>query len=164
MIPLSEQTPLGAGRHRKCYMHPDNARRCIKVIYNREHGGDKEIRRELSYYARLSRYLTDWSAIPRYYGTVETDCGTGYVYDMITDFNGAPSITLTEFAAQCRYEEDVAVLRQLLKKLKRYLFDNHIVTMSLKPQNVLCQRISESEVVPVVCDNLGESTFIPLAT
>lgn len=36
--------------------------------------------------------------------------------------------------------------------------------MSLKPQNILCQRISESEVVPVVCDNLGESTFIPLAT
>ncbi len=38
------------------------------------------------------------------------------------------------------------------------------MTMSLKPQNILCQRISESEVVPVVCDNLGESTFIPLAT
>lgn len=55
MILLSKQTPLGAGRHRKCYTHPDNARRCIKVIYNRDHGGDKEIRRELSYYAHLSR-------------------------------------------------------------------------------------------------------------
>lgn len=64
MILLSEQTPLGAGRHRKCYTHPDNARRCIKVIYNRDHGGDKEIRRELSYYAHLSRYLTDWSVSP----------------------------------------------------------------------------------------------------
>lgn len=71
MIFLSKQTPLGTGRHRKCYTHPDNARRCIKVIYNRNHGGDKEIRRELNYYAHLSRYLTDWSAIPRYYGTVE---------------------------------------------------------------------------------------------
>ncbi|MGS9092440.1 YrbL family protein, partial [Salmonella enterica subsp. enterica serovar Infantis] len=58
----------------------------------------------------------------------------------------------------------VAGLRRLLKKLKRYLLDNDIVTMSLKPQNILCQRISESEVVPVVCDNLGESTVIPLAT
>lgn len=35
MIFLSKQTPLGTGRHRKCYTHPDNARRCIKVIYNR---------------------------------------------------------------------------------------------------------------------------------
>ncbi len=27
------------------------------------------------------------------------------------------------------------------------------MTMSLKPQNILCHRISESEVIPVVCDN-----------
>ena len=95
---------------------------------------------------------------------VEYLCGTGYVYDVIADFDGKPSITLTEFAEQCRYEEDIAQLRQLLKQLKRYLQDNRIVTMSLKPQNILCHRISESEVIPVVCDNIGESTLIPLAT
>lgn len=83
---------------------------------------------------------------------------------MIADFDGKPSITLTEFAEQCRYEEDVIQLRHLLKQLKRYLQDNRIVTMSLKPQNILCHRISESEVIPVVCDNIGESTLIPLAT
>ena len=77
-------------------------------------GGDKEIRRELKYYAHLGRRLKDWSGIPRYHGTVETDCGTGYVYDVIADFDGKPSITLTEFAEQCRYEEDIAQLRQLL--------------------------------------------------
>ncbi len=54
MILLIQTDSAGAGRHRKCYTHPDNARRCIKVIYNRDHGGDKEIRRELSYYAHLS--------------------------------------------------------------------------------------------------------------
>ena len=114
--------------------------------------------------SHLGRRLKDWSGIPRYHGTVETDCGTGYVYDVIADFDGKPSITLTEFAEQCRYEEDIAQLRQLLKQLKRYLQDNRIVTMSLKPQNILCHRISESEVIPVVCDNIGESTLIPLAT
>lgn len=164
MIRLSQQIPLGTGRHRKCYAHPDDAQRCIKVVYHNGDGGDKETRRELKYYAHLSRHLKDWSGIPRYYGTVETDCGTGYVYDVIADFDGKPSVTLTEFAAQCRYEEDAVVLRQLLKKLKRYLRDNRIVTMTLKPQNVLCHRISESEVIPVICDNIGESTFIPLAT
>ncbi|HCC5833369.1 PhoP regulatory network protein YrbL [Citrobacter farmeri] len=164
MIRLSAETPLGTGRHRKCYAHPDDAQRCIKIVYNSGQGGDKETQRELKYYAHLSRYLKDWSGIPRYYGTVETDCGTGYVYDVIADYDGKPSITLTEFARQCRYEDDFAVLRQLLKTLKRYLRDNHIVTMTLKPQNVLCHRISESEVVPVVCDNIGEGTLIPLAT
>ena len=160
MIRLSAETPLGTGRHRKCYAHPDDAQRCIKIVYNGGQGGDKETQRELKYYAHLSRYLKDWSGIPRYYGTVETDCGTGYVYDVIADYDGKPSITLTEFAKQCRYEDDFAVLRQLLKKLKRYLRDNHIVTMTLKPQNVLCHRISESEVVPVVCDNIGEARVL----
>lgn len=59
MIRLSDQTPLGTGRHRKCYAHPDDARRCIKIVYNGGHGGDKETQRELKYYARLSRYLQD---------------------------------------------------------------------------------------------------------
>ncbi len=121
MIRLSEQSPLGTGRHRKCYAHPEDAQRCIKIVYHRGDGGDKEIRRELKYYAHLGRRLKDWSGIPRYHGTVETDCGTGYVYDVIADFDGKPSITLTEFAEQCRYEEDIAQLRQLLKQLKRYL-------------------------------------------
>ncbi|MDI0585375.1 YrbL family protein, partial [Escherichia coli] len=103
MIRLSEQNPLGTGRHRKCYAHPEDAQRCIKIVYHRGDGGDKEIRRELKYYAHLGRRLKDWSGIPRYHGTVETDCGTGYVYDVIADFDGKPSITLTEFAEQCRY-------------------------------------------------------------
>lgn len=54
--------------------------------------------------------------------------------------------------------------RQLLKTLKRYIYDNRIVTMTLKPQNILCHRISESEAIPVICDNIGESTLIPLAS
>lgn len=164
MIYLSEETPLGSGRHRKCYAHPDDALRCIKIVYNSAHGGDKETQRELKYYAHLSRHLKDWSGIPRYYGTVETDCGTGYVYDVIADYDGKPSITLTEFARQCHNNDDTAAIRLLLEKLKRYLRDNHIVTMTLKPQNILCHRVNKSEVIPVVCDNLGEGTLIPLAT
>lgn len=164
MIHLSETKPLGTGRHRKCYSHPTDPARCIKVVYNSESGGDKEIKRELGYYRHLSRRLQDWRGLPRYYGTVETDCGTGYVYDAILDFDGKPSVTMTEFAENCHYEEDFRTLRQLLKALKTYLYENRIVTMTLKPQNILCQRISESEVVPVVCDNIGESTFLPVAT
>lgn len=45
MIRLSEQSPLGTGRHRKCYAHPEDAQRCIKIVYHRGDGGDKEIDR-----------------------------------------------------------------------------------------------------------------------
>lgn len=40
MIRLSEQSPLGTGRHRKCYAHPEDAQRCIKIVYHRGDGGD----------------------------------------------------------------------------------------------------------------------------
>ncbi len=73
-----------------------------------------------------SRYLTDWSAIPSLLpGTAETDCGTGHVWRHDYRFQRrAPLVTLTEFAAQCRYEEGYANLRRLLKNQpKRYLLD-----------------------------------------
>ncbi len=61
--------PLGAVDIVKCYTHPDNAS-VAPIIYNRDHGGDKEIRRELSCYAHLSTLPDGLGAIPNYYGTV----------------------------------------------------------------------------------------------
>lgn len=78
-------------------MYLDNVWCCIKVIYNCDYGGDKEIWCELSYYVYLFCYLIDWSVIFCYYGMVEIDCGIGYVYDMIIDFNGVFFIILIEF-------------------------------------------------------------------
>ncbi|WP_252496645.1 YrbL family protein, partial [Escherichia coli] len=99
MIRLSEQSPLGTGRHRKCYAHPEDAQRCIKIVYHRGDGGDKEIRRELKYYAHLGRRLKDWSGIPRYHGTVETDCGTGY---WICPYISRHLLSLNPLLACCR--------------------------------------------------------------
>ena len=86
--------PLGKGLHRTCYPHPEFPDRCIKVVHNFGKGGAKEIVREISYYEHLQTYLADWSGLPCYYGTVETDCGKGYIYDRIIDFDGQASRTL----------------------------------------------------------------------
>lgn len=42
-------------------------------------------------------WLKDWSGILCYYGIVEMDCGIGYVYDVIVDFDGKFFIMLIEF-------------------------------------------------------------------
>lgn len=164
MILLSNHTPLGTGRHRKCYLHPTDPTRCIKIVYNQESGGDKELLRELKYYACLAQQLKDWSGIPAYHGSVETDLGTGYVYDIVRDYDGKPSISLTDFARECRETGDTRTLRNVLFALKYWLSRNRIVTMNLKSQNILCRRVSEKEIIPVVVDNIGEATLIPLAT
>lgn len=164
MLQLSALTPLGIGRHRQCFMHPIHSERCIKIVYNGESGGDKELNRELNYYAHLESRLDDWSGLPRYYGTVNTDLGTGYVYDIIKDVDGTASISLNEFAKTCQQQCQLARLDRVLARLKTYLQRNRIVTMTIKPCNILCQHRSEGDVMPVVVDNIGESTFIPLAT
>ncbi|BDH44430.1 hypothetical protein TUM12370_04740 [Salmonella enterica subsp. enterica serovar Choleraesuis] len=164
MLQLSALTPLGTGRHRQCFLHPTHPERCIKIVYNLESGGDKELNRELNYYAHLEGRLEDWSGIPRYYGTVNTDLGTGYVYDIIKDVDGTASVSLTEFAKECQQAGNLATLDKVLARLQVYLRDNRIVTMTIKPQNILCQRRGGDDIMPVVVDNIGESTFIPLAT
>lgn len=155
---------IGKGRHRTYYRHPEDDAKCIKVVHYAGHGGDKELERELAYYKVLDSYLRDWRGIPRFHGSVETDLGTGYVYDRIVDFDGRPSQTIIERYQGRLTSAQKEELRTLVEKLFKYLYVNRIVTMTLKPYNVLCHRLSETEIFPVVCDNLGEASLIPIAS
>ena len=166
MLKLKDHVePLGKGFHRTCYPHPQYPNRCIKVVHNYGKGGSKEIVREIDYYEYLRTYLTDWSGLPCYYGTVETDCGTGYIYDRIIDFDGSTSKTLLDtYNGRTLNETEKTELRLMLDEFKRYLYENRIVTMTLKPYNILCHRISENKTRLVVCDNIGEASLFPIAT
>lgn len=98
-IQLSEtdDSLIGKGRHRLCFAHPYDKERCVKIVHSQATGGSKELERELKYYHYLSTYLRDWRGIPRYYGTISTNLGTGYVYDRIVDYDGQTSLTMVEY-------------------------------------------------------------------
>lgn len=159
---FSHESVIGIGHHRVCFIHPDDTRLCIKVVYNHSGNADKELYRELKYYERLNRTLKDWRGVPRYHGTVETNLGTGYVYDRIVDFDMQPSQRLDQRYSVEDMAEQAEEMSVLLENLKAYLADNQLVTMSLKPYNILCRRVSETELFPVICDNIGSATVIPL--
>ena len=116
----------------------------------------------MSYYRFLNSYLTDWSGITKYYGTVETNLGTGYVYDRIVDFDGKPSQTISERYKIEELKDNWKELDEIISKLKKYMWDNRIITTALRPHNVLCHRISETEIIPVICDSMGVTTRIPV--
>jgi len=46
--------------------------------------------------------------------------------------------------------------------LKQHLLKWKIVTMSLKPQNIVYQKINPTQGKLVVIDNIGNSDFIPI--
>lgn len=163
-LPKDHSDPLvvGVGRHRVCYIHPKDPRKCIKVIYNSGSHAFQEIKREVSYYRHLEKYLKDWSGLPRFYGEVDTNLGIGYVYDRIIDFDGRPSETMDQRYRDIHTEASFKE-KQLVDNLEKYLLDNHVVTMTLKLYNILCHKISRNELFPVICDNIGVAAFVPLS-
>lgn len=159
----SDELVIGVGAHRACYIHPEDHQKCIKVIYSQNDPiASKEIKRELAYYKHLNSYLKDWRGLTRYYGTVETNLGTGYVYDRIVDFDGKISQTIRDRYTPENLQNNWQELKEIVEKLEKYMWDNRIITMALKPHNVLCHRISENEIFPVICDNIGVATRIPV--
>lgn len=161
---LSIERPIGAGRHRMCFVHPDNPAQCIKIVFNKESGGEKEVKRELAYYRHLQARNIDWSGLPKYHGAVETDLGVGHVFDFICDADGSPSRALSDCLEDKNSGLKSAQLITLLRDLKAYLFRNRIVTMTIKPQNILLRKEASGKGRLIIVDNIGESTLIPLAT
>ncbi|WP_347253217.1 PhoP regulatory network protein YrbL [Leminorella grimontii] len=161
---LSTARPIGEGRHRKCFVHPDNPTQCIKILFNKESGGEKEVKRELAYYRRLQARNIDWSGLPKYFGAIETDLGVGHVFEFVCDADGSPSKALSHYLEDETDRLSSSQLVALLKALKEYLFRNQIVTMTIKPQNILLRKEATGKGRLTIVDNIGEGTLIPLAT
>lgn len=159
---LNLETKIGRGRHRICYQHPKDESKCIKILYNPDDGGIKEVRREVGYYRKRVNQIKHSRAIPDYHGKVKTPMGDGYVFDLVRDFDGEISKTLGYYIAHNRLS--AAEIDKLLYELRNDLIAHHIATMNLKDYNILYRRTSESDGYLVVIDNIGESEFLPVAS
>lgn len=162
MIILENQTLVGRGLHREVYVHPENDRLCVKVAIVSEH---KEFDREYHYYRLLQKRRIHWDNLPRFHGMVATDRGTGAVFDLIRDADGQVSKTLGEYlVASDLTATQARAIVAATDALKRYLLDQAIITMTLKPKNIVYQHLSEDSGKLFVIDNIGNSDFIPCVT
>ncbi|WP_286808647.1 YrbL family protein [Leclercia sp. UBA2479] len=153
---------IGRGRHRICYQHPQDSSKCIKILYNPDDGGVKEVRREVGYYRKRLTQIQHCRAIPDFHGKVETALGEGYVFDLIRDYDGEISKTLGHYIKNDLLSAEE--IDNLLYELRNDLIAHRIATMNLKDYNILYRRTSEKDGYLVVIDNIGESEFIPVAS
>lgn len=156
---LNESNLIGVGLHRKCYVHPENENLCIKVGYN---SNPKEDKREISYYNSLKRRSISWTMLPKYYGKEETNLGEGTVFDLIRDEDGSVSKTLEYYLDQGREDVKRSDLIAALENLKDYLLNELILTMTIKPKNIVYQKNNDGSGKLIIVDNIGTSEFIPL--
>ncbi len=159
MLTLESSALIGRGLRRECYFHPEDENKCIKVVVS---GDFKETRREQSYYRLLEKRNISWRMLARFYGNVDTNLGEGAVFDLIRDYTGEISKTLGYYvSATSETGHNDQYLDRALPALKQYLLKWKIVTMSLKPQNIVYKMTHESKGFLVVIDNIGNSDFIP---
>ena len=146
--------PIGQGKERACYVHPDDPSRAIKIPL-----GDQrtQTRREVEFYENLRRQ-DPRAPLPRYYGQVETNLGRGIVVDLVRDYDGSVSRPLNRLLAEGRPIEEFepcldAFGRALLEHLVIFNHDMNI-------GNLLLQRLSPDESRLVAIDGLGDTVAI----
>ena len=90
---------------------------------------------------------------------VETNIGTGYIFDLVVDSNNQPSKTLEYYLNQPNTE---ALVEPLLK-LKVYLIQNLVITKEIKPRNIAC--INNNGIIErcVIVDDIGNTEFFPIS-
>ncbi len=162
MIELLPEAMVGKGLHRECYIHPNNPNRCIKVVVNR---GVEETKREQAYYRLLQKRDIDWDMLPQFYGVEATTLGPGATFDLVRDHDGEVGHTFEYyFDSIALSEQYYQGLLQALQELKSYLFSQNIITMSIKPKNIIYQKVDIHSGKAIIIDNIGNSDVIPICT
>lgn len=161
ILQLDDTLLYGQGSHKKCFLHPHNKNLCIKIAYNE--GGQKDLIREINYIDVLKRRHKDYSILPKYFGKVNTNLGTGYVFEIIRDYNNDRTQTLEDFITDLNlFSQNYSLIVRLLKELKEKLYKNEIITMVLFPENILFQKTDENNYRVRIVNDMGSAVLIPL--
>ena len=154
MLVLSEK--IGAGVERACYVHPADRNKAIKVPMGaRRVQTDREIR----YYQKLDRRQhSNYSHIPQFYGVVDTNMGSGFVVDLVRDFDGEVSKPLKWYFQNNYTLDDFS---EHLQELKQFFIQQRIIfNYDMNEGNVLVKKLSQDKWRLVMIDGLGDVAFI----
>lgn len=157
-VVLEKDMLIGRGRDRACYLHPLDPNKVIKVSIVEN---DKQSRREPKYYSKLQNRNINWDAIARYHGKIPTNLGEGLVFDLVKDFDGSASKSITYYLENKVISQEQ--INNLLSGIKDYLHNNGIITRDISANNLLYRRETETDGKLVIIDGLGNNELIPLS-
>lgn len=148
--------PIGQGRERTCYLHPEDDSKIIKIS---EGDHDQQSRREIEFYRRLKkRHDFPYTHIPRFYGQVTTNLGNGIVVDLIRDHDGEISASMHHYLSEGVPIKD---FKAALEILRQYVLQHRVIfNHDLVPGNLLLQKQSEISSRLVIIDGLGDVVAI----
>lgn len=179
VIRLQEQEPFAIGGTRRCYLHPSDPSRCIKVLRkdrtpekrreaatgfkkfrSAKHWDDQD-KEIMAYNELMKRHGSElWSHVPRYFGVVQTDSGIGIVTQVYRNFDSTFPLNLDQ-QVPCGIDNP---LETAMEEFKHWLRRELVLTRDLLPHNIIAVREDEHLCRLVIVDGLGNSEWIPISS
>lgn len=159
-ITLSDEFFIGMGGRQKTFIHPLDPSKCVKIAYS---GNIRDVEKELRYRRICADHLKNSRLITKYFGTVKTNLGTGYVYERVRDYDGNTSKDLGVFLRDADAGKiSVQTVESVLMKFKEDFLRECIVTVDRNTANFMVQESPKGVYQVRIVDNIGTPVLIPL--
>ena len=157
---LTDDLFLGDGNHKIVYAHPTDKNLCVKLLRTPD---DPDFAKEMRYRKALGKRADSMTLLTKFFGPVDTNKGTGYLFERVHDFDGNSSPTMLNVLADTFvYRDKLPETEKLLLDFKRAYFAERFLLAGVDPDNYLVQKTSPTERRVRVIDNIGIASFIPL--
>tara|TARA_Y100000768_G_C23953493_1_gene671493 strand:- start:1098 stop:1733 length:636 start_codon:yes stop_codon:yes gene_type:complete len=176
MIDLNGVTPFAEGGNRRCFVHPNNPNRCLKVIHSglletiiknkpwykklrSSESFDDNLRERDAYNQKALRNDNSetWKHLAKWYGMVETTIGAASETELIKNENLVAETLESYLFANGLTDE----IKLSIEQFHDWLRKNLILTKNLIPHNLVLKRVNNDIIIKIV-DGLGSQAFIPL--
>ena len=176
MIDLNGVTPFAEGGNRRCFVHPNNPNRCLKVIHSgllqtimknkpwykklrSAESFDDNLRERDAYNQKALRNDNSetWKHLAKWYGMVETTIGAASETELIKNENLVAE-TLESYLFANGFTDEIKLS---IEQFHDWLRKNLILPNNLIPHNLVLKRVNNDIIIKIV-DGLGSQAFIPL--
>ena len=176
MIILSDVSPFAEGGNRKCFVHPDNPNRCLKVVHR---GLLEEIKKNKPWYKRV-RSLESfddnlreenayqqkaiingdaniWDHLAKWYGMKETDIGMASETELVRNDDEIAD-TLESYLFKNGMTDEI---KNSIATFQEWLRESLVLTKNLIPHNLVIKKENDEMLIKII-DGLGSQAFVPL--
>lgn len=147
MLELSSADYFAQGGQRACYFYPERSTLCIKIELHEGPESDSRVKEELDAHERVILRGQESRALSFYRGTVETNLGKGYLFDLVREKDGGLSPTLWAVRSQI----DDALLGKLAAEFYLSCLTHDYVVGDTHSKNLVVQNRERL----VLVDGLG---------
>tara|TARA_B100001057_G_scaffold209750_1_gene210442 strand:+ start:149 stop:787 length:639 start_codon:yes stop_codon:yes gene_type:complete len=177
MINLDGLQPFASGGNRRCFIHPNNNYRCLKVSLEEqskkvkqnapwykklrsEKSFDDNLREQKAYAQRALRKDNSdtWKHLAKWYGMVETSIGPASETELIRDNQNNIASTLEAYLFSYGMTDEIKIA---LDEFESWLRSSLVLTKNIIPHNLVLGYEGEKIVLKII-DGLGSKSYLPL--